>query len=43
MASTNAYNGYSYTYFAPYISENGKFCRYINGKIVEISETNALN
>lgn len=43
MASTNAYNGYSYTYFAPYISENGKFCRYINGKIVEISETNTLN
>lgn len=43
MASTYQYNGYSYTYFAPYISENGKFCRYINGKIIEISETDTLN
>lgn len=24
------------SYFAPYISENGKYCRYIDGKIVEI-------
>ena len=34
------YDGYGYSYFAPYISENGKFCRYINGKIVEIVEEN---
>ena len=32
------YQGYGYSYFAPYISENGKFCRYINDKIVEIVE-----
>ena len=32
------YRGYGYSYFAPYISENGKFCRYINDKIVEIVE-----
>lgn len=24
------------SYFAPYISENGKYCRYIDDKIVEI-------
>lgn len=30
--------GFGYSYFAPYISENGKFCRYINDKIVEIVE-----
>lgn len=30
------YDGYGYSYFAPYISENGKFCRYIDGMIVEI-------
>ncbi len=24
-------------YFGPYISENGKFCRYIDGEIVEIN------
>lgn len=24
------------SYFAPYISENGKYCRYIDGDIVEI-------
>jgi len=28
--------GYGYAYMAPYISENGKFCRYINDEIVEI-------
>lgn len=33
------YQGYGYSYFAPYISENGKFCRYINDEIVEIRET----
>ena len=37
------YAGYGYTYFAPYISENGNFCRYINDEIVEITETNADN
>lgn len=34
---TTGYNGYGYSYFAPYISENGKFCRYINDEIVEIT------
>ncbi len=29
--------GFGYSYFAPYISENGKFCRYINDEIVEIT------
>ena len=39
MFSTfEGYNGYSY--FAPYISENGRFCRYINDEIVEIVDTN---
>lgn len=40
MFSTHAdagYSGYGYSYFAPYISENGKFCRYINDEIVEIT------
>lgn len=32
------YQGYGYSYFAPYISENGRFCRYINDEIVEIVE-----
>lgn len=32
------YQGYGYSYFAPYISENGRFCRYINDEIVEIAE-----
>ena len=35
--------GYGYSYFAPYISENGNFCRYINDEIVEITETDADN
>ena len=30
------YDGYGYGYMAPYISENGNYCRYIDGKIVEI-------
>ena len=30
--------GYGYSYFAPYISENGKYCRYVGGEIVEITE-----
>lgn len=28
--------GFGYGYMAPYISENGYFCKYIDGKIVEI-------
>lgn len=32
------YAGYGYSYFAPYISENGRFCRYINDIIVEIEQ-----
>lgn len=35
-SSAAGYAGYGYTYFAPYISENGNFCRYINDEIVEI-------
>lgn len=35
-SSVEGYAGYGYTYFAPYISENGNFCRYINDEIVEI-------
>lgn len=33
----SGYQGYGYSYFSPYISENGKFCRYIDNKIVEIT------
>lgn len=25
-----------YRYFGPYINQNGKYCQYINGKVVEI-------
>lgn len=35
--------GYGYTYFAPYISENGNFCRYINDEIVEITVEDTNN
>ena len=36
MFSTGkSYRGYGY--MAPYISENGNFCRYINDEIVEIT------
>lgn len=35
--------GYGYGYMAPYISENGKFCRYINDEIVEIIEEKTDN
>ncbi len=28
-----------YGYMSPYISENGHFCRYIDGEIVEITES----
>ena len=37
---TAGYSGYGYSYFAPYISENGRFCRYIKGEIVEIVNAN---
>ena len=42
FSTSNAvgYNGFGYSYFAPYISENGNFCRYINDEIVEIVNTN---
>lgn len=33
---TAGYSGFGYSYFAPYVNENGKFCRYINDEIVEI-------
>lgn len=33
--STSPYN-YQYAHMANYVSENGKFCKYIDGKIVEI-------
>lgn len=32
-----------YGYLAPYYSENGKLCRYIDGQIVEITEESDLN
>lgn len=37
-SNTIGYSGYGYSYFAPYISENGRFCRYINDIIVEIEQ-----
>lgn len=47
MFSTNksvGNRGYGYTYFAPYISENGNFCKYVDGQIVEItSQTPSTN
>ena len=36
MFSTFDSSGYAgFSYFAPYISENGNFCRYLNDEIVE--------
>ena len=32
--------GYGYSYFAPYISENGCFCRYVDDMIIEIETKN---
>lgn len=32
------YQGYGYTYFAPYVNGNGKFCKYVNDEIVEITD-----
>ena len=43
--ATKIWYGKSYSnnvYFAPYISENGRFCRYVDGKIVEIIPENNL-
>ena len=34
--TTTNHTGYGFSYFAPYISENGYPCRYIDGNIVEI-------
>ena len=42
-ASAVGYAGYGYTYFAPYISKNGNFCRYINDEIVEITVEDTNN
>lgn len=28
-----------YGYMSPYISENGHFCRYVDGEVVEITES----
>ncbi len=39
----SGYAGYGYAYFAPYLSENGKYCRYINDTIVEIDAINTSN
>ena len=36
LNSRNGYKGYGF--MAPYISENGNYCRYIDGKIVEIQK-----
>lgn len=41
MFSTSSdINGCIYSYFAPYISENGYFCRYDDGRFVEIIHEN---
>lgn len=34
----NTHGAMGYGYMAPYISENGNYCRYIDGKIVEIQK-----
>ena len=34
----NTHCAMGYGYMAPYISENGNYCRYIDGKIVEIQK-----
>ena len=36
LNSRNGYKGYGF--MAPYISENGNYCRYIDDKIVEIQK-----
>lgn len=43
MSGQSGYAGFGYGYMAPYISENGKFCRYINDEIVEITGENTDN
>ena len=35
------YSGYGYSYFAPYISKNGNFCKYDDGQIIEITSQNS--
>ena len=42
-SSEAGYAGYGYAYFAPYISENGNFCRYLNDEIVEITVEDTNN
>ena len=42
-SSAAGYVGYGYAYFAPYISENGNFCRFINDEIVEITGEDTNN
>ena len=34
----NTHGAMGYGYMTPYISENGNYCRYIDGKIVEIQK-----
>lgn len=41
--AASGYNGYGYSYFTQYISKNGKYCRYVNDEIVEITEENTNN
>ena len=44
LFSTCVSGGYhSYSYMAPYISENGRYCRYVNDEIVEIIPENIQN
>lgn len=42
-AEWSADRGYGYSYFAPYVSKNGRFCRFVNDEIVEIVETVETN
>lgn len=34
-ANSGGYQGYGYGYMAPYLSENGRYCKYINDQIIE--------
>ena len=36
FSTCTGYNGYGY--LAPYISENGNFCKYVDDKIIEIQK-----
>ena len=42
-SSDSGYVGHGYSYFAPYISENGNFCRYLDEEIVEITVEDTNN